>query len=138
LTDGGITTGVELESGEIIEAKNVLSSAGSAETLRMCGEVPVDFEQQNPPGEISYAETIFSLDCEPQDLGHDQTIVFYNDSDVFSYEPPSEPCDVSSGIICSPNNFQYSDHRPCEACGLDRRSRRRLLPAERRVVREDR
>jgi len=111
LTAGGIATGVELESGEIIEAKNVLSSAGSAETLRMCGDVPADFEQQNPPGEISYAETIFSLDCEPQDLGHNQTIVFYNDSDVFRYEPPSEPCDVRSGIICSPNNFQYGDEK---------------------------
>lgn len=111
LTEGGITTGVELESGEIIEAKNVLSSAGSAETLRMCGNVPADLEAKNPPGEISYAETIFSLDCQPQELGHDQTIVFYNDSDVFSYEPPTEPCDVSSGIICSPNNFQYGDEK---------------------------
>jgi len=33
LTDGRQTVGVELESGEILEAKNVLSSAGSAETL---------------------------------------------------------------------------------------------------------
>ncbi len=111
LTEGGITTGVELESGEIIEAKNVLSSAGSAETLRLCGDVPPDFEAKNPPGEISYAETIFSLDCQPQELGHNQTIVFYNDSDVFRYEPPKEPCDVSSGIICSPNNFQYGDEQ---------------------------
>lgn len=111
LSDGDRTTGVELETGEILEAKNVLSSAGSAETFRLCGNVPTDFEQQNPPGEISYAETIFSLDCDPQDLGHDQTIVFYNDSDVFRYEPPKEPCDVSSGIICSPNNFQYGEEK---------------------------
>ena len=111
LSENGRTTGVELESGEIIEAQNVLSSAGSAETLRMCGNVPTDFEQQNPPGEISYAETIFSLDCQPQDLGHNQTIIFYNDSDVFRYEPPVDPCDVSSGIICSPNNFQYGDEK---------------------------
>ena len=114
LSEGGITTGVELESGEILAAKNVLSSAGSSETLRMCGDVPSDFEQRNPPGEISYAETIFSLDCDPQNFGHNQTIVFYNDSDVFRYEPPSEPCDVSSGIICSPNNFQYGDEKLAE------------------------
>lgn len=109
LSENGVTTGVELESGEILEARNVLSSAGSAETLRLCSDVPADFAEQNPPGEISYAETIFSLDCQPQDLGHNQTIVFYNDSDVFRYEPPAEPCDVSSGIICSPNNFQYGE-----------------------------
>ena len=109
LTEGEVTTGVELDSGEVIEARNVLSSAGSAETLQMCGNVPAGFKKKNPPGEISYAETIFSLDCQPQELGHNQTIVFYNDSDVFSYGPPKEPCDVSSGIICSPNNFQYGD-----------------------------
>jgi len=63
--------------------------------------------QGTPPGEISFVETIFSLDCQPQELGHDQTIVFYNDSDTFCYEPPADPCDIRSGIICSPNNFRY-------------------------------
>lgn len=111
IEDNGRTVGVELEGGEILEADNVLSSAGSAETFRLCGNVPEEFTTKNPPGEISYAETIFSLDCDPIDLDHNQTIVFYNDSDVFRYEPPSEPCDVSSGIICSPNNFQYGDQK---------------------------
>ena len=111
IEDNGRAIGVELESGEILEGANVLSSAGSPETFRMCGDVPEQFVADNPPGEISYAETIFSLDCEPADLDHRQTIVFYNDSDVFRYEPPSEPCDVRSGIICSPNNFDYGDEK---------------------------
>ena len=27
----------------------------------------------------------------------------------FHYEPPTEPLDLRSGIICSPNNFRYAD-----------------------------
>jgi phytoene dehydrogenase-like protein len=48
-------------------------------------------------------------------LGHDATIVFYNDSPTFRYEMPSEPIDLHSGIICSPNNFEY-DRQPEEGC----------------------
>ena len=108
IIDNGQATGVLLDSGEVLEATNVVSSAGIAETLRLC-ETPQEVSSDNRPGDISFVETIFSLDCQPQSLGHDQTIVFYNDSETFRYEPPEEPCDVRSGIICSPNNFQYSD-----------------------------
>ena len=34
---------------------------------------------------------------------------FYNNADAFRYAPPEEPVDVHSGIICSPNNFQYDE-----------------------------
>ena len=54
------------------------------------------------------------LDCQPKELGHDDTIVFYNDADVFHYEPPEEPLDLRSGIICSPNNFRYDDDQQLE------------------------
>ena len=47
------------------------------------------------------------LDCTPRDLGHDRTIVFYNDSEKFHWEVSRELCDVRSGVICSPNNFLY-------------------------------
>ena len=105
LSDGKHATGVMLDDGQIVEAKNVLSSAGSVETMRLCQKTP-------PPetsGEISFVETIFSLDCQPTDLGHDETIVFFNDSDTFRYRPPTVPVDVTSGIICSPNNFEYGE-----------------------------
>ena len=113
LTDGNRATGVVLESGEVLEAQNVLSSAGSAETLRMC-ETPPEMLEENKPGILSFVETIFSLDCQPAELGHKQTIVFYNNDEVFRYEPPTDPCDVRSGIICSPNNFQYGDNAELE------------------------
>lgn len=65
-------------------------------------------------GEISFNEAIFVLDCQPAELGHNETIVFYNEAERFSYEPPREPLDLRSGIICSPNNFQYADGQQLE------------------------
>ncbi|MDP7277606.1 MAG: NAD(P)/FAD-dependent oxidoreductase [Planctomycetaceae bacterium] len=105
LSDGKHATGVMLDDGQVVEAKNVLSSAGSVETMRLCQQTP----DPETAGEISFVETIFSLDCQPSDLGHDQTIVFFNDSDTFRYRPPTDPVDVTSGIICSPNNFEYGE-----------------------------
>jgi phytoene dehydrogenase-like protein len=35
--------------------------------------------------------------------------VFFNDSDKFHWQKPeSDLCDVRTGVICSPNNFDYS------------------------------
>ncbi|VAX35671.1 Carotenoid cis-trans isomerase [hydrothermal vent metagenome] len=106
LSDNRHATGVMLEDGTILEAKNVLSSAGSAETMRLCNNVPQN-ETKYQPGDISYVETISVLDQHPATLPHDQTILFYNDSPQFHYENPKEPVDLRSGIICSPNNFDY-------------------------------
>jgi phytoene dehydrogenase-like protein len=47
------------------------------------------------------------LDRPPSALGHQETIVFFNDSDRFHWEQPEELCDARSGVVCSPNNFQY-------------------------------
>ena len=36
--------------------------------------------------------------------------MFYNDSDQFHWNRPEEGlCDVRTGVICSPNNYVYSD-----------------------------
>ncbi len=108
LTDNGRAVGVKLESGEVLEAKTVLSSAGSAETMRLCS-APQQVVDRNPPGEISFVETIFTLDCQPRQLDHNETMIFFSNADAFRYESPAEPCDLQSGIICSPNNFDYQD-----------------------------
>lgn len=107
-TDGKRIVGVTLDSGEIVEADNVLSSAGSAETMRLCGVSSSDTRMPRA-GEISFVETIFSLDREPAELGYADTITFYNDCTDFHYERPEDPIDLRSGIICSPNNFQYDE-----------------------------
>ena len=116
LVRDGRAVGVLLDDGTEIEADNVLSSAGVVETLNLVknsGGPLVSGTQDGSDvpssGEISFNEAIFVLDCQPQELGHHDTIVFYNDADVFHYEPPAEPLDLRSGIICSPNNFRYDD-----------------------------
>lgn len=100
----GVANGVELEDGTTLEAKNVVSSAGQRETLKLCGmENPADTN----PGELGFVETISVLDRQPRQLGHDATIVFFNNSPTFDYRRPEHPCDLRSGVICSPNNFNY-------------------------------
>jgi phytoene dehydrogenase-like protein len=101
----GKAAGVVLEDGTIIEAENVLSSAGVAETEALCRRDTAP--EPAAAGELSFNETIYVLDRQPTDLGHSDTIIFYNDAERFDYACPVEPCDIRSGIICSPNNFQY-------------------------------
>ncbi len=107
-TCDGRVTGVILDDGREIQAEHVLSSIGAAETIGLLTEADAPLEPP-PAGEISFNEAIFTLDRQPREFGHRDTIVFYNDSERFHYSPPREPCDVRSGIICSPNNFAYSD-----------------------------
>lgn len=57
-------------------------------------------------------ESISVLDCEPASLGHNETIIFYNDTPEFIYDRPDEPIDLRSGIICSPNNFEFDESLP--------------------------
>ena len=104
--ENGRAAGVVLEDGTIIEADNVLSSAGVAETEALSRREPSAPPASNA-GELSFNETIYVLDRQPKGLGHEDTIIFYNDADRFEYACPTEPCDTRSGIICSPNNFQY-------------------------------
>jgi phytoene dehydrogenase-like protein len=99
-------TRVILENDEELEARNVVSSAGWCETMRMCDDgQPV--VTSRAPGQLTFCETIATLDAPPSDIGHDRTITFFNDHDKFVWQKPDELCDVRSGVICSPNNFAY-------------------------------
>jgi phytoene dehydrogenase-like protein len=106
--EGDRAVGVVLEDGTELTARRILSSAGLVETLRMCDGSST---ATVPPGEaLSFAESISVLDRQPRDLGHDRTIVFYNDSEQFHWDSPrDELLDVRTGVICSPNNYQYAD-----------------------------
>ncbi len=105
--EDGRAVGVVLDDGTELEAKKVLSSAGWIETQRLCDDI------QNPPveeaGKMTFVESISVLDKQPKDLGHNDTIVFYNDSENFDWQPASDLCDLRTGVICSPNNFLYGD-----------------------------
>ncbi|MFO0410392.1 MAG: phytoene desaturase family protein [Planctomycetota bacterium] len=105
--DNEHVTGVELENGTVFTAKRVLSSAGMIETLRLCDHLSE--ERVNQAGQMSFVESISVLDCQPTAVGFDKTIVFYNDSEKFHWERCREDlCDVRTGVICSPNNYEYS------------------------------
>lgn len=106
--DKGHATAVELDDGTILEGKRILSSAGQLETLRLCS----DTSQPDPrsAGQLTFIESISILDRQPDKLGIDDTIVFYNDSDKFHWHrPESDLCDIRTGVVCSPNNYDYPD-----------------------------
>jgi phytoene dehydrogenase-like protein len=52
------------------------------------------------------------LDKELAEMGYNTTITFYNSSDKFNYRKPDELVDISSGVICCPNNFQFENPLP--------------------------
>ena len=101
----GCVRGVVLDDGTQLEARRVLSSAGWRETMRLCQDS--EAVDTHPAGKLSFIESISVLDAQPRDLGHRQTLVFFNDSDLFCYEKPDDLADVRSGVICSPNNYCY-------------------------------
>ena len=105
--ENGAVEKVVLEDGSELETRNVLSSAGWSETLRMCDDGHVD--DTALAGRLSFVESISILDRQPRSLGYDKTIVFYNDSEKFHYEKPDDLVDLRSGTICSPNNFAYAE-----------------------------
>lgn len=103
---------VVLESGEELAARRVLSSAGWGETMRLCDDgQPVVTARR--PGQLSFCETIATLDVPPARLGYHSTITFFNDAKQFDWQRPDELCDLRSGVVCSPNNFAY-DQPPAE------------------------
>jgi len=107
--DRGRAAGVVLEDGTELPARTVLSSAGFRETMLLCdpatGPLP-------PIGDISFVESICTLDALPRTLGLDRAVLFFNDSPRFSYARPDDLVDVRSGVVCVPNNFDYDEPMP--------------------------
>jgi phytoene dehydrogenase-like protein len=106
--DNGHAVAVELDNGEVLEAKRILSSAGRVETLRLCS----DTNEPDPrlAGQLTFIESISVLDRQPDTLGNEDTIVFYNDSEKFNWQRPTDNlCDIRTGVVCSPNNYEYAD-----------------------------
>ncbi len=103
VSDGAVSR-VVLDDGSTLTARNVLSSAGWRETMRLCDD---GAQHAGQSGQLSFVESISVLDCQPRRLGYDQTAVFFNDSPTFHWQKPDELVDARSGVICSPNNFVY-------------------------------
>ena len=98
----------DFSSGTFITAGEVLSTAGLVETQRLCSDQSTTAGADNI-GRLGYVETITATDCQPADLGADETIIFFNDSEKFHYERCREEVDPRSGVICFPNNYAYAD-----------------------------
>jgi len=107
----GKAESIELENGEVMTADKIISSAGYVETMSLLSDHnPSEF--QDDVGRLSFIEFILVLDKQPAEIGYDTTITFYNNSDKFRYQKPQGLVDISSGVICCPNNFQFENPLP--------------------------
>ena len=107
---------IELDSGELLTAGQVFSSAGYAETLRLCSDQAANAGQENI-GNLGFCETITVFDRQPRDaFGWGETIIFFCDSERLHYAAPQETqlVDPRSGVICIPNNYDYAGGRQLE------------------------
>jgi len=109
--NNGRVVSILLENGEVLTADRILSSAGYVETMKLVTDHGSS-KFNSPAGQLSFVEFILVLNKEPAEMGYNTTIVFYNNSDRFDYRKPDELVDVSSGVICCPNNFQFENPLP--------------------------
>lgn len=112
-TAGASVATLTTDRGETISAKQILSSAGLVETLTMCRPQSPAIKQL-PCGELGYLETMVVPATQVDLSSHRETIIFYCNSDKFSYKSPLGAVDTTSGVICFPHNFQFNsdDQRP--------------------------
>ncbi len=105
--EDGKATGVILDDGREVSGKRILSSAGWVETMRMCDDVTEP--DRSEAGRMSFTESVSILDCKPKDIGFEETIVFFNNTNQFHWSASKDLCDLRTGVICSPNNYVYND-----------------------------
>jgi phytoene dehydrogenase-like protein len=106
ISDNGKVSAVEINSSEIIECENILSSMGLPETFSV-----LDRESSHSPriGNLSFTESILITDTKPKDLGIDATIIFYNNRPEYLYQRPTTLFDRESAVVCFPNNFTHDE-----------------------------
>lgn len=102
---GDRAVAVELEQGGELECERVLSSAGLLETLSLSGRLP---PQTSTPqaGRISVLETTCVLDRPTRELGHLETVGFFNEGPRLRWSRPEEACEVRTGVLVSPDNYR--------------------------------
>jgi phytoene dehydrogenase-like protein len=105
-TKNGKASGVVLDDDRVIEADHIISTIGHAETMKLCQGIG---SNDNKAGKLSFCEAIAVFDGQPSDFGWDETIIFFDEKDHFSYQTPSTMADASSGVICLPNNYNYQN-----------------------------
>lgn len=100
----GKAVAVQTADDEILEADNILSTAGAPETRELCNARDESF---NPiPGALAFMEVITIPGEHADNLG-DASIIFFNDSLEFKFRNPPDMIDPGSGVICFPANFKF-------------------------------
>ncbi len=96
-------SGVELDSGQVIQCDNLLSTVGLEETFELLDCPP----SKNEPQRLGFLESIFLINPpKPQHLPENKTIIFFNSGKKFLYQSPRNSfVDFNSGVICFPGNF---------------------------------
>lgn len=97
-------TEVILESGESITAKKIISTCGIKETEALLKQEAIDGEISET-GNFSIIESIRIIDGQPKDFAWDETVVFFNRTEEFTYDCPDSLVDLDSGVICMPDNY---------------------------------
>ena len=108
-SEKGVFKSLSLIGGEKLTADALISSMGRVETMKCCELSLKDALVNESVGQVSFMESLFALDREPSDLGYSQSIVFFCTKNRFHYEVPMNPIDISSGVLCCPNNFRYPE-----------------------------
>ncbi len=106
--ENGTVKSLTLENGEQLAAETVISSMGYVETLNRCAPALKETEECEI-GQVSFMESLCVVDREPRDLGYDKSIVFFSTQPRFDYKVPDEMINVSTGVLCCSNNFDYPE-----------------------------
>jgi hypothetical protein len=104
VTHNDQATEVILESGESITAKKIISTCGIKETEALLNQDITD-NQCPETGNFSIIESIRIIDGHPKDFAWDETVVFFNRTEKFTYDCPDSLVDLDSGVICLPGNY---------------------------------
>lgn len=92
-----------LNNGEVITTKKVLSSMGYPETAKITEGLE---EKKLEIGKLSFTEAIFMTKEKIPATTNSSTIIFRNNSSVYSYEAAKDYFDPRSSVICFSDNFK--------------------------------
>ena len=106
--ENGTVESVTLENDEQLKAEKVISSMGYIETLNHCAPALKETAEYET-GQVSFMESLCVVDSEPRDLGYDKSIVFFSTQPQFDYKVPDEMINVTTGVLCCSNNFDYPE-----------------------------
>ena len=104
-SDHDQVTEIVMENGDIFTADQIISTCGVVETEELLNPPKIN-SAKTEEGKFSVIETISVFNGKPKDFGWNETIIFFNDSEKFRYEQPEGTVDLSSGVICLPENYQ--------------------------------